>query len=94
MDYTIVPGERKGSLFIYLTDEKFLFRQKSKRGGTTYFECFEDCCSARIKIDINSSCSYIANREHIHEIHESSFLKWRVTNEIKEKVRMSTEGCK
>lgn len=32
MNYEIIEGERKGSSFLSLTNEKFLLRQKSKCG--------------------------------------------------------------
>lgn len=94
MNYEIVEGERKGSSFVYLTNDKYLFRQKSKSGDIRYFECFDDICDARIKIQPDNLCSYVRQIEHYHDTHHEIFLKWKLLNEIKDKVRTSTRTCK
>lgn len=94
MDYELIDGERKGSSFLYLNQEKFFFRSKS-RPGSTYFDCFEDLCNVRVKIDQNNICT-VSSSEHFHdhENHQQIFLKWKLINEIKNQVRVSTSTCK
>lgn len=91
MEYELITGEKLKSEFLFLTEQRFLFAKKSVYKGITYYNCYDELCSIRVKVDERGHCQYTTeNESHLHDHHYEIFLKWKLINEIKTSVRTTT----
>lgn len=90
MEYELVPGEKLKTQFLFLVESKFLFMKKSVYKEITYFVCYDDQCSVRLKVDNRGNCVYVNENIHLHDHHLQIFLKWKLVNEIKCSIRTTT----
>lgn len=67
-----------------------LFSKKSVYKGITYFKCYDEFCTTRIKVDERGVCQYTTENCHLHDPHNEIFLKWKLINEIKTCIRTTT----
>lgn len=78
LQFEYIPGKRKNSKLVYLTEAKFIFTpiNTNAKHGTRY-SCITPNCPARITIRNNGFCEiskrgkpHIAHMDHLHEREE------------------------
>lgn len=90
MEFEITAGFKVNSKLLYSADKQ-LFQKTSEKNSTSYYKCYVENCSAKIKLDTGAlCCSYIDGSSiHTHGTQEYSYNLFKVDNKMK--IRCSTE---
>lgn len=93
-NYEFVVGTKKNSKFLYLIDEKQLFRKNEVYKGTVTYKCIENTCKSRMCVKENGDCVKPKKvQQHNHGSNEKKRQELQVLNDIKDEFMKPSSVC-
>lgn len=91
MEYEFVPGIRLDSKWLFVFEEKFLYKQVNEDKNGKRFKCIE--CDARITIRLDGTMVKGKKSHDVHAAHEVKRNKQLAMRNIKAKCSNVAELC-
>lgn len=90
-EFEWVPGKNINTKYLYMKNEKYLYRPVNQTKSGKRFQCYEKSCSAGITLREPGGIKHSKVAHIEHSVHEEEKERLKAVRELKEKCRSVDE---